>query len=333
MIFQRPLRLGFVPLNDAAALIVARAKGFFAAEGLSVRLSRESSWAVVRDKLCNGALDGAHFLAPLAVATSIGAGREAAPMIAALALNEGGAAITVSTRVAASSGEDISADGLAGVIARRKAREATPLTFGVVHPYSIHNYFLRDWLARGGVEPDRDVRLMRVHPPRVAQRLAEGAIEGFCVGEPWNQVAVRARVGRIALRASQALPGAPDKVFAVTEAWARNHGPQVQALLRALLRASAWIEAPENALDLVALLAKSTHVGVAPDAIAMSLGDIRYHRGRANQPLAAHATWILEQMARWGQVTPSPETAAAADRVFRPDLFEEARVAVDAGAA
>jgi len=330
VIGKRRLRLGFVPLNDAAALIVAQKKGFFADEGLTVQLSRESSWATVRDKLCAGALDGAHFLAPLALATTIGAGREATPMIVPLALNLGGAAITVSTRVAASSGEDISADGLAGVIARRQAREATPLTFGVVHPYSIHNYLLRDWLARGGIEPDRDVRLTQVHPPRVAQRLAEGAIEGFCVGEPWNQVAVRARVGRIAIRASEALPDAPDKVFAVTEAWARNRGPEFQALLRALLRASVWIEAPENALDLVALLAKSSHVGVAAEAIAMGLGDIRFHRGGANQPRATHAAWILEQMARWGQVAPAADTAAAADRVFRPDLFEEALRGVEA---
>jgi NitT/TauT family transport system ATP-binding protein/nitrate/nitrite transport system substrate-binding protein len=328
--FKRPLRLGFVPLNDAASLIVALNKGFFAAEGLNVQLIRESSWATLRDMVCVGALDGAHMLAPLALATTIGAGREAMPMTVSLALNHGGAAITVSTRVAASSGEDISADGLAGVIARRKAREAGPLTFGVVHPFSIHNYLLRDWLARGGIEPDRDVRLTQVHPPSVAQRLAEGVIEGFCVGEPWNQVAVRARVGRIAVRASQALPGAPDKVFAVTEAWARNNGPEYQALLRALLRASAWIEAPENALDLVAVLAKPSHVGVSQEAIAMGLGDIRYHRGGANQPRAAHVAWILEQMARWGQIAPSPEITAAADRVFRPDLFEEARRAVEA---
>ena len=69
-----PLRIGFIPLVDAAALIVAVDKGFAAAEGLDVTLVREVSWSNVRDKLNIGLFDAAHLLAPVAIASSLGLG-------------------------------------------------------------------------------------------------------------------------------------------------------------------------------------------------------------------------------------------------------------------
>jgi NitT/TauT family transport system ATP-binding protein/nitrate/nitrite transport system substrate-binding protein len=324
------LRLGFVPLNDAAALIVARDKGFFAAEGLKVDLSREASWATVRDKVSVGALDGAHLLAPLALAMSLVASCEPTAMIAPFALNLGGAAVTLSTRLAASIAEGGSADGLAGLITRRREQGSSPLTFATVFPYSIHNYLLRDWLAQAGVDPDRDVRLTVVPPARSAELLAEGVIEGFCAGEPWNQIAERAGAGRIAVRASRFAPDSPDKVFATTEAWARAHPSLLQALLRSLLRASAWIEEPGNRFELVTLLAEPENIGVEREAIAGGLIDIRYHRDGANRPETSHVLWLVEQMRRWGQLDPGADAAAIAARVYRPDLFDEARAALNA---
>ena len=65
---SKVLRLGFVPLTDSAPLVVAKERGFFEAEGLKVELSREVSWATIRDKVAVGALDGAHMLAPMVLA-------------------------------------------------------------------------------------------------------------------------------------------------------------------------------------------------------------------------------------------------------------------------
>ena len=330
MSVERRLRLGFVPLNDAAALIVARDKGFFAAEGLKVELSREASWATVRDKLAVGALDGAHMLAPLALAMSLGDGCDPTAMVAPFALNLGGAAVTLSTRLAASVAEGASASGLADLIVRRREQGSSPLTFAIVFPYSTHNYLLRDWMVRAGIDPDRDVRLTVAPPARTAELLADGVIEGFCAGEPWNQIAVRAGVGRIAMRASHFAPQAPDKVFATTEAWAATHPFELQALLRSLLRASAWIEQRGARNELAAMLAQPENVGVEGEAIAAGLGDIRFHRDGANRPETAQAVWLLEQMHRWGQLGPSQDVAGIASRVYRPDLFDEARAALDA---
>jgi NitT/TauT family transport system ATP-binding protein/nitrate/nitrite transport system substrate-binding protein len=332
------LTLGFIPLTDCAPLIVAKAQGFFAEEGLEVALSREASWATIRDKVAVGALDGAHMLAPMALAAGLGEGPAAGPMLAPLALNQNGSAITVSTRLAGTLREIdpeamaaplVTAQALAKVVDRRREQGAPPLTFAVVFPQSMHNYALRYWLAQAGIDPDRDVRLVVTPPPRMVEHLRSGDIDGFCVGAPWNAVAMDEGLGEVLIKASQFWPGGPDKVFGLTAAWAERHPDELRAALRALIRASAWADEPGNHAELVALLARADHVGVAPEALARALkSEIVFHRDAAGLPRREHALWFLSQMARWGQVGPNVDLDAVADRVYRPDLFREAALSL-----
>lgn len=315
------LRLGFIALNDAAALVVAEAKGFFAAEGLDVELVREVSWATVRDKVDVGALDGAHMLAPMVLAT--GAGGDLRPLVAPLALNLNGPAVTLSSRFAAAVRPDGSADGLAQLAARRREEGAAPVTLAVVFPDSTHNYLLRDWLARAGLDPDRDVRIIVAAPARMSGLLADGVVEGICVTEPWGAAAVATGAGVIAVRASRLWPRTPDKVLAVPEAWAAAQPDTLQALLRALLRAAAWAEA--NRPELADILADPRYVGAPAEVIAPSLADMIFHAGEANAPQPEHAAWLLAQMARWGRLSAGADAAAIAARVYRPDLYAAAR--------
>lgn len=326
------LRLGFIALDDAAALIVADALGYFADEGLEVDLVREVSWATMRDKLAVGALDGAHLLAPLALATSLGIpGGAATPLVAPMALNLNGPAITLSSRLASALGEGTDASGLARLVARRQAEGASPLTLAVVFPYSIHAYLLRDWLARAGVDPDNDVRLTVAPPSRMTELLVGGVVEGFCVTEPWDSAAVAAGAGKIVIRGGQLWPRTPDKVFAVTEAWAEADPERLRALLRALLRAAAWADAPQNRAEFVAILAHPNRVAADPAVIEASLVDIVYEADGASAPQPIHAAWMLSQMMRWGHVAPEVDIARVAARVYRPDLH--AAAAGDLGCA
>jgi NitT/TauT family transport system ATP-binding protein/nitrate/nitrite transport system substrate-binding protein len=317
------LRLGFVALNDAAAIIVADAQGLFADEDLDVELVREVSWATIRDKVNVGALDGAHMLAPMALAS--GAGGELEPLIAPMALNLNGPAVTLSSRLSNAVEADGTADGLARLVARRREEGASPITLAVVFPYSTHNYMLRDWLSRAGIDPDRDVRLTVAPPARMTELLTSGVVEGFCVSEPWGAAAVAAGAGVTAVRASQLRPRTPDKVLAVTEAWAAEHPDVLPALLRALVRGAAWAEA--NRAELAAILARPRYVGAPAEVIAPSLADMVFHAGDANAPDPAHATWLLEQMARWGHLPASADPTAIAARVYRPDLYALASAA------
>ena len=323
------LRLGFIALNDAATLIVAKARGYFEDEGLNVTLSREVSWATVRDKIKVGALDGAHMLAPTALAVSLGVGGdEPTPLLAPFALNLNGPAITLSSHLAEVIGPHPTADGLARLIARRRDEGASALTLAVVFGFSTHNYLLRDWLARSGIDPDRDVRLTVAPPSRMTELLVGGVVEGFCVTEPWNAAAVAAGAGRIVLRASTLWPRAPDKVFAVTEAWAEANPERLQAILRALLRAAAWADAPEHRPLLAELLSEPAHVGASVEVIGASLADIVYHAEGANVPEPIHGAWLAAQMMRWGHIPRDADVHALAERVYRPDLLAIAAAAL-----
>ena len=195
----QPLRIGFIPLVDAAALIVAVDKGFAAAEGLDVTLVREVSWSNVRDKLNIGLFDAAHLLAPVAIASSLGLGHVKVPIVASFNLGLNGNAITVSPALHAAIMSEIEGDpfdpmatalALARVVTARRQSGAEPLTFGMTFPFSTHNYQLRFWMAAGGVDPDEDIRLVVLPPPYMVDSLANGHVDAFCVGAPWNSVAV-----------------------------------------------------------------------------------------------------------------------------------------------
>lgn len=315
------LTLGFMPLTDCAPLVVARDRGFFADEGLTVTLSREASWATIRDKVVFGALDGAHMLGPMAIATTLAADRPSAAMIAPMALNRNGAGITVSSDLAAA----MRAAPLSDVVAARRANGEPPLTFAVVFPYSIHNYALRGWLAAAGVDPDRDVVIIVVPPPRMVEQLAGGRIDGFCVGAPWNAVAMAAGAGEMLVATSTLLPGAPDKVLGLSEDWVSRDQTPLRALLRALSRAGVWADDPENHEALANLLSRPDAVGAPAGAIARALSDeIVFQRDGASLPSQADARWILSQMQHWGQLDPNADQAALAARVYRQDLLEKA---------
>jgi NitT/TauT family transport system ATP-binding protein/nitrate/nitrite transport system substrate-binding protein len=202
------------------------------------------------------------------------------------------------------------------------------LTLAVVFPFSVHNYLLRDWLARAGVDPDQDVRLTVAPPSRMTELLVGGVVEGFCVTEPWDSAAVAAGVGDIAVRGSQFWPRTPDKVFAVTEAWAGAHPEALQALLRALLQSAAWADAPENRPALAALLAETGYVGADLNVIQDSLAEMVFYADGASVPAPVHAGWMAAQMMRWGHIRADVDIAGLAGRVYRPDLHAQAAVAL-----
>jgi ABC-type nitrate/sulfonate/bicarbonate transport system substrate-binding protein len=329
------LRLGFIPLTDCAPLAAAHALGFFEEEGLNVELVREASWATIRDKVAVGALDGAHMLAPMALAaTANGEGEILAP----LALNQNGSAVTVSIALAEAIGvidpwvsgaSPITAAGLAKVVAARKTSGQRQLTFAVVFPYSMHNYLLRYWLAQAGIDPDHDVRLIVIPPPRMVERMRAGEIDGFCVGAPWNAVGEAEGVGRIVITASQFWSGGPDKVLGVPATLAEQRPDDLRATLRAVIRGAIWADARDNRDALIDLLARPDRVGAPRAAIARALdNEIIFHRAAAGLPRREDGLWLLSQMVRWGQVSADHDLASLVDRVYRPDLYRGAALSL-----
>jgi NitT/TauT family transport system ATP-binding protein len=345
----RIIRAGFIPLVDASVLIAAAEFGFAAREGLTLDLVRDVSWANVRDRLAFRQFDIAHMLSPMPVASMLGLGSNPSPTITPFSLGRGGNAITLSTRLFQRMRETGAAEGsdalgharlLARVLATmREAGEAMP-TFGVTYPFSSHNYEFRYWLAAGGIDPDRDVKLVVVPPPLTSDALAAGAIDGFCVGAPWNMVASERGVGRIVAAKQDIWPSAPEKVIGMRPEWAAHHPETVFRLLVALDAAARWCDRFENHDALAAVLAEPRYLA-APVAIIRRVlsgefsldhqGERRiipnyftFHAGFANYPRPSQALWTYSQMLRWGQVAWSPELARQAMSAYRPDIYRAA---------
>jgi len=192
----------------------------------------------------------------------------------------------------------------------------------------MHSYLLRYWLAEAGIDPDRDVRIAVAAPSRMAAKLAAGELDGFCAGEPWNAVAVDQGVGRVAVRAAEIWRDGPEKVFGVRAQWAERQPEILQALLRALLRAAAWADAPQNRPELARLLSRPEYVGVEARLIEATLGGTVFHHDGANAPVPVQAGWLLSQMMRWGQIPRRVDIAAVARAAYRLDLYEEAAAAL-----
>lgn len=309
----RLLRIGYVPLTDAAPLLVAEALGLFEAVGLRVSLSAEPGWAALRDRLAFGALDAAHLLGPLPIALAAGLGGVRSDVVVAAGLGANGNTVTLSQALAEEIGAfdaPLSPTAFAAAIRARAAAGKPVVTLAVVFPFSSHNYLLRHWLSEGGLDPDRDLRLTVVPPPQVAQRLAAGAIDGFCAGEPWGSHAAALGAGRIALSTGDIWPGHPEKLLAFhAEAITRERDAAI-ACTAAVIAAARWMDAPQNHDDAVRILARRAFPLLARQTIAAALDGragattlahpLRFRA--ATKPRRAEAAWWLGQMRRWGHV-------------------------------
>ena len=321
-------------------------------------MAREVSWSNVRDKLNIGLFDAAHLLAPMAVASSLGLGCVRVPIAAPFSLAMNGNAITVSRGlraelVADADGGDLadpaaSARALAKVVRRRAKIGAEPPTFGMTFPFSTHNYQLRYWMAAGGVDPDEDARLVALPPSYMVESLAKGQVDGFCVGAPWNSLAVDAGVGLILHLGVEIFARSPEKLLALRDSVAEARPEIAAALVRALDKAARFVAAPENRAEVAAILARPDHVGVEPEVIRRTLegrltvgpdGGARENPnyllidgGTASRPDPAAGAWLYAQMLRWGQTRHAPEWLAAARKTCRADLHDAALGATGRGA-
>ena len=339
---------GFLPLLDSLLLVVARERGFAEAEGLDLQLVRETSWANIRDRIAVGHFDVAHMLAPMPIAAALGLNPLPCPVIAPMALGLGGNAVTVGASLWQAMAEagapgDLSAAAagaaLRAVVRAREAAKANKLRFGVVHPHSGHNYELRYWLMSSGVHPDRDVDIVILPPPILPDALSRGTIDGYCVGEPWNSVAVVQGAGRIATVKAAIWRSSPEKVLGVRGAWAESEGESLAALLRALYRAAHWCADPVHHEAAAEILAAPTYLDLDPALLLAGLsGRLSIAPGEARMvedffipearaatfPWQSHALWFYSQMVRWGHVAHTANNAALAAASYRPDLYRAA---------
>jgi len=330
-----PLRVGFVPLVDCAPLVVALELGLFAKYGLDVKLCRELGWATVRDKIIYGELDAAQAVAGMAMAATCGWGSVVSPCVTGMILNTNGNGITLSNLLYAQGVRD--AKSFKSFLV---SDAKTVPTLGTVSAYSSHNFLLRRWLRSGGVDPDKDVRIVIVPPPQVCQNLKAGNLDGFCVGEPWNSLAVQSRLGWSVATSHDLSSGHPEKILLVREEFAEKKPEQHLALIAALLEACRWCDRPENLHELLGLLSREQYLNLPAKVLQPSLsGRYDYGNGRretlekffnfsrrnANDPSPRQVEWIAEHLVDNGFTKVARPSRELCQRVYRRDLYQRAQ--------
>jgi ABC-type nitrate/sulfonate/bicarbonate transport system substrate-binding protein len=343
------LTFGIIPLTDCAPIVIAAEKGFFKKYGLDVTVSKEASWANIRDKVSIGALDGAHMLAGMPIAASLGVGALQKPTITAFSMDLNGNGITVSNDLykrmwdadpEAMKESPTSARALKKVIDEDKKAGKDPMTFAMVFPVSTHNYEIRYWMASAGIDPDKDVRLIVIPPPQMVANLRAKNIVGYCVGEPWNERAVKLGIGRTIITNYEIWNNNPEKVFGVNQEWADKNPNTHKAAVMALIEAAQWMDKPENRMEVVKIISRKSYVNAPVDVVKMSMtGTFKYakkedprplpdfnvfYRYAATFPWYSHATWFISQMYRWGQIEKPMDIKKAAESIYRPDIYRQA---------
>jgi len=368
---KEDLKFGFIKLTDMAPLAIAYEKHYFEDEGLYVTLEAQANWKVLLNRVIDGELDGAHMLAGQPLGATIGIGTKA-HIITSFSMDLNGNGITVSNSVwdqmkahipmkDGKPQHPITADYLKPVVDQYE-KEGKPFKMGMVFPVSTHNYYLRYWLAAGGLNPgfydpangdtsgtkQAKVLLSVTPPPQMPATLEAGTIYGYCVGEPWNEQAIVKGVGVPVITDYEIWKNNPEKVFGVSDAWAKKYPNTYIHVLKALIRAAKWLDENDNKNRpaAVKILSQSQYVGADYKVIAKSMtgtfeyekGDVRkvpdfnvFFRYNATYPYYSDAVWFLTQMRRWGQIpTYEPDSwyFKIAKDVYKPEYYDIAAKAL-----
>ncbi|HXJ39153.1 MAG TPA: CmpA/NrtA family ABC transporter substrate-binding protein, partial [Bryobacteraceae bacterium] len=203
------VRFGIIALTDNAPIVMAHELGYFKKFGIESVISKEASWAVIRDKLTLGENHATHMLTGMPFASTMGLlGSPVKPMVIPWMLNRNGQAITLANSF---KGKVKSPSDMKPLAERAKAA-GSPLTFAMTFPPGTHAMWMRYWLASGGIHPDKDVTLITIPPPQMVANMKIGKMDGFCVGEPWNLRAISDNIGYTVTTTQKMWPDHPEKV-------------------------------------------------------------------------------------------------------------------------
>jgi nitrate/nitrite transport system substrate-binding protein len=336
--------LGFVPVVSCCPLIIAKAKGMFAKYGMSdVVVQKQPSWAVARDKLMLGSaddgLDGAHLLFPMAYLITTGeiSYNRKIPMYILARLNLNGQGISIANAYKhLNLGLDSSSLKAA---LQTKVKSGESIRFAIPFRRVTGDFFMRWWLANGGINPETDASLIVIPPPQMVANMRGGSMEGFCVVDPWHQRLIQKKIGYSAVTSGELWNNHPEKAFVVRAEWVDKYPKAAQAILAAVMEAQIWCDRSENKAELFEIVSQRQWIGVSKEIIGQRLlGKFDYGNGRvvensphaikfwennASYPYKSHDLWFLYEDMRWGNRSPDFDTKPLIDAVNREDIWRE----------
>lgn len=337
---KREVRIGFIPVTDCASVVMASVLGIDQKYGVKIVLSKEASWAGVRDKLVNGELDFAQVLYGLVYGAHLGIAGPKKDMAVLMTLNNNGQGLTLSKALAKKGATDLA--GLASLL-KREPRE---YTFAHTFPTGTHAMWLYYWLASAGVNPLSDVKCIVVPPPQMVSNMGAGNMDGFSAGEPWNHRAIMEDVGISAATSQDVWMDHPEKVLGTTADFVKQYPNTARAVTMAILEASRWIDdSLQNKMKMAETMAQKAYINTSVDAINQrilgryqnGLGKTWYdpnhmkffNDGAVNFPYLSDGMWFLTQQKRWGLLDAHPDYLAVAQQINQVELYRQAASALN----
>jgi nitrate/nitrite transport system substrate-binding protein len=334
-----PIKLGFIPLTDCSPIVMAKELGLFKKYGVEVVVTKETSWANVRDKILTGELDGAHCLysMPFSVYTGVG-GKAGSEMKIAMMLNVNGQAITLSNDFCGKVGFKQMNKVTPVVAAKLKAEKE--VTFAMTFPGGTHDLWLRNWMSLAGLN-QKAVKIITIPPPQMVANMKVGNMDGYCVGEPWGGVAVKQGIGFTQIASQDIWKDHPEKALVVNKEFSATRREDLKKVMKAILEACIWLDNPANRKKAAAIIGKAPYVNAPADVIEGRLmGDYNlgcnqgvevydkdymlfYKGGTVNYPRKSYAIWAMAQFVRFGYLKEEPNYQAIADKLILQDLYEE----------
>ena len=339
---QETVKLGFIPLTDCAPLVIAKEKGFFAKYGVNVVLSKEASWANVRDKILTGEIDGAHCLfgMPFSVYTGVG-GNAGQTMRIAMVLNNNGQGITMSKEVCGQVGYKEFNKVPAAV--KSLQQKQGKVTFAMTFPGGTHDIWLRLWMTQAGLS-QKSANIITIPPPQMVQNMRVGNMDAYCVGEPWNAVAAAQNVGFTHVASQDLWSNHPEKALVVNKDFADGKKETLKKVMKAIFEACKYIDDPKNITSVASIIADSRYVNAKAQLSSLEarmkgssdlgceLGVVKYkgnymrfyNNGYVNMPRLSHGIWFMTQYARVGYLPSVPaDYKAIADKIIMEELYAE----------
>jgi nitrate/nitrite transport system substrate-binding protein len=333
----KTMRFGIIALTDCAPIVMAHELGFFKKFGIESVISKEASWAVIRDKLSLGENQATHMLIGMPIASTMGlAGSPVKPMVIPWLLNRNGQAITLNNKLKQAG---VKTPAQLKPLADKAKAAGEPLTFAMTFPPGTHAMWIRYWLASGGINPDKDVSLITIPPAQMVANMKVDKMDGFCVGEPWNNRAIEDGIGFTAITTQKMWKDHPEKVCAFTEEFATKNPRTVKAVLKALHMSSTHLDDLGNRAKAAEVISRPTYINCPPAIILERLlGKYDYGDGRTEQdpnymifsqrntnyPHQIYGKWWLTQLRRWGLTKDAPDYTGIAKKVLRSDIYLEA---------
>ena len=331
----KEVRVGFMPLTDCASLVVASLMKFDEKYGIKIILSKEASWAAIRDKVVNGELHAAHILYGLVYGVHLGIGGPKKDMAVLMTINNNGQGILLANHLKDSGVTDGAT--LATLI---KARGGKAYTFAHTFPTGTHAMWLYYWLASYGINPLTEVNTITVPPPQMVMNARVRSVDGYCVGEPWNARGISDRVSFSVASSQDIWPDHPEKVLGATAEFVKKNPNTARALIMAMLDAGKFVDEQANRETVAEMISGKDYVDAPIDVIAARFnGNYEnglgkkwhdpnymkfYNEGKVPFPYLSDGMWFLTQFRRWGLLKDVPDYLGIARQINQIGLYQQA---------